>query len=88
MAKLTAKKIAKLIGTNDKENLAISLLQEYPAVEVVKVLLQMVEAQHEDDGISLNPQPSISVTAEEMEKISAIFRVKGTDGRGRKKKVQ
>ena len=81
---LTAKKVRTLLNGTSEE-VSIKLLESYPAPEVVKVLLDMVK---EDKDFDLPTSPCISVTASELENIQKLFRVKGTDGRGRKKKIQ
>lgn len=81
---LTAKKVRTLLNGKSEE-VTIKLLESYPAPEVVKVLLDMVK---EDKDFDLPTSPCISVTASELENIQKLFRVKGTDGRGRKKKNQ
>ena len=81
---LTAKKVRTLLNGKSEE-VSIKLLESYPAPEVVRVLLDMVK---EDKDFDLPTSPCISVTASELENIQKLFRVKGTDGRGRKKKIQ
>lgn len=84
MAALTAKKVRTLLNGKSEE-VSIKLLESYPAPEVVRVLLDIVK---EDKDFDLPTSPCISVTASELENIQKLFRVKGTDGRGRKKKIQ
>ena len=86
MVKLTQKEIKAYrngdVSINDLSN---QLLEKYPATEIAKALIEVLTSP-DDDELPLPQLPSITVTADEMKAISGLFRIKGSDGRGRKPK--
>ena len=59
------------------------LLEIYPVKTLVNDLLEMVLAK----PVVVAEQPKITVTQQEYEQITGLFRVRGTSNRGRKAKV-
>ena len=59
------------------------LLEIYPVKTLVNDLLEMVLAK----PVVVTEQPKITVTQQEYEQITGLFRVRGTSNRGRKAKV-
>lgn len=61
------------------------LLEKYPVKNLISDLLEIANSK---ETVVAEPQSKITVTTQEYEQITGLFRIKGSSNRGRKAKAQ
>lgn len=67
------------------KDVAQDLLEKYPITEIATALAELLTTKQETVYVE---QPKITVTQQEYEQITGMFRVRGTSNRGRKAKTE
>lgn len=67
------------------KDVAQDLLEKYPITEIATALAELLTTPKETVGVE---QTKITVTQQEYEQITGMFRVRGTSNRGRKPKAE